>query len=58
MTKPTDNNPESRWQETVYEQLHRLAEAALRREAAGHSLQPTMLVHDAFLKLREQQNNR
>ena len=44
------------WQRSVYDQLHRLAEGALARETPGHSLQPTMLVNDAYLKLREQQN--
>lgn len=35
----------------VYDELHRLAGAQLRREAPGHSLQPTMLVHEAYLRL-------
>lgn len=44
------------WQNSVYNQLHRLAQGALKRESPGHSLQPTMLVHDAYLKLLEQKN--
>lgn len=44
------------WQASVYDQLHRLAVGALARETPGHSLQPTLLVHDAYLKLREQRN--
>ena len=44
------------WQTSIYDQLHRLAERALARETPGHSLQPTMLVHDAYLKLLEQKN--
>jgi RNA polymerase sigma factor (TIGR02999 family) len=35
----------------VYEQLHRAAEIALRGERPGHTLQPTALVHEAYLKL-------
>lgn len=35
----------------VYEQLRGLAQRALRSEAAGHTLQATALVHEAFLRL-------
>src|SRR5262245_51015221 len=35
----------------VYEELRRLAAQKLAREPAGHTLQPTALVHEAFLKL-------
>jgi len=35
----------------VYAQLHRLARGQIRREAAGHSLQPTLLVHEVYLRL-------
>lgn len=35
----------------VYDELRRLADALLRRERPGHSLQPTLLVHDAWLRL-------
>jgi len=38
----------------VYEELHRVASAYLRRERADHTLQPTALVHDAFLRLVDQ----
>lgn len=44
------------WQQSIYDELHRLAENALKREAPGHSLQPTLLVNDAYLKLADQQN--
>jgi RNA polymerase sigma factor (TIGR02999 family) len=46
----------SDWNQSIYDQLHRLAEKALTREQAGHSLQPTLLVHDAYLRLQEQRN--
>jgi len=35
----------------VYADLRRLARGQLRREGAGHSLQPTLLVHEAYLRL-------
>lgn len=35
----------------VYDELRQLATAKLAREKAGHSLQPTMLVHEAYLRL-------
>ena len=35
----------------VYEELRRLAAARMGREAAGHTLQPTALVHEAWLRL-------
>jgi RNA polymerase sigma-70 factor (ECF subfamily) len=35
----------------VYETLHRIATSALRRERAGHTLQPTELVDEAFVRL-------
>lgn len=38
----------------VYEELHRLAEQHLLRERAGHTLQPTDVVHEAYLRLLDQ----
>ena len=38
----------------VYKELHRLAVAYMKRESAGHTLQPTALVNEAFLKLIDQ----
>jgi RNA polymerase sigma factor (TIGR02999 family) len=35
----------------VYDELHRIAEQAMRRESPGHTLQPTELVDEAFVKL-------
>jgi RNA polymerase sigma factor (TIGR02999 family) len=35
----------------VYEELRRLAAQRLAGEGAGHTLQPTALVHEAYLKL-------
>lgn len=38
----------------VYQELRRRAAAYLRRERAGHTLQPTALVHEVFLLLVKQ----
>ena len=38
----------------LYADLHAQAARALRREATGHSLQPTALVHEAYLRLVDQ----
>jgi RNA polymerase sigma factor (TIGR02999 family) len=38
----------------VYGELRRQARRALRREAHGHTLQPTALVHEAYLRLIDQ----
>lgn len=35
----------------IYTELRRLASAHFRNERAGHTLQPTALVHEAYLKL-------
>ena len=35
----------------VYDELHRLAQFAMQRESSGHTLQPTELVHEAFMRL-------
>jgi len=37
--------------DVLYRELRRLAEAAMRAERANHTLQPTALVHEAFLRL-------
>jgi RNA polymerase sigma factor (TIGR02999 family) len=35
----------------VYKELHRLARIYMRREKAGHTLQTTALVHEAYVRL-------
>lgn len=37
----------------VYKELRRIASRYLRKERAGHSLQPTSLVHEAYLRLTQ-----
>lgn len=56
MPDPHGKPDASGWNQSLYDQLHHLAEQALTREQAGHSLQPTLLVNDAYLRLQEQRN--
>lgn len=42
--------------EVVYEELRRLATSKMAREAPGHTLQPTALVHEAWLRLMGAKN--
>jgi len=41
---------------SLYEELRRLAAFYLRRERSDHTLQPTALVHEAYLRLAQQRN--
>lgn len=41
----------------VYDELHRLARSYMRRERPGHTLQTTGLVHEAYLRLVNQNVN-
>src|SRR5688572_10087710 len=38
----------------VYDELHKQAARYLRRERQDHTLQPTALIHEAYLKLIDQ----
>ena len=51
-----DGDPDARDQllPLVYEELRRRAAAYMRRERQGHLLQPTALVHEAYLRLVDQ----
>jgi len=40
----------------VYKELRRLAASHLRKERKSHTLQPTALVHEAYLRLVDQKN--
>jgi RNA polymerase sigma-70 factor, ECF subfamily len=37
----------------VYQELHRIAEGYLRRESQNYTLQPTALIHEAYLRLAD-----
>jgi hypothetical protein len=49
-----DGDAPARLMPLVYEELRRLAQNYLRRERADHTLQPTALVHEAYLRLVDQ----
>lgn len=38
----------------VYDELRRLADSFMRKERVGHTLQPTALVHEAYLRMIDQ----
>ncbi len=52
--KPPDDPSADDLLPLVYDELRRLAEGYLRRERPGHTLQPTALVHEAYLRLVDQ----
>lgn len=52
----TVGNQRDELTETLYQELRRLAENYLRQERADHTLQPTALVHEAYLRLAEQED--
>ena len=52
--KSADSGATDRLVEALYPELHRMAQGLMRRERAGHTLQPTALVGEAFLRLVDQ----
>jgi RNA polymerase sigma-70 factor, ECF subfamily len=53
-----DDAARARLIERVYAELRRVAQRHLRRERARHSLSPTALVHETYLKLVDQRRAR
>ena len=51
-----DASARDRLMPLVYDDLRKRAASYLRRERAGHTLQPTALVHEAWLKLQNDRN--
>jgi RNA polymerase sigma-70 factor, ECF subfamily len=49
--KTGDQRASAALAELVYEELRQIARRQMRRERPGHTLQPTALVHEAFVKL-------
>jgi RNA polymerase sigma factor (TIGR02999 family) len=49
-----DERARERMLPLVYDELRRLAASYLRRERPGHTLQPTALVHEAYVRLVDQ----
>lgn len=58
MTRSPKSDPSnvSAWTLLVYDELRRLATRGLQDQAPGHTLQPTALVHEAYLKLAERED--
>src|SRR5262245_6987718 len=55
-SRSRDERARDRLLEVAYETRRRIAGAQLRGERAGHTLQPTALVHEAYLRLLAQQD--
>jgi len=53
MDSPPEDGPDSTLP-IVYAELRRLAASYLSRERQGHTLQPTALVHEAYVRLIDQ----
>lgn len=53
MTEPTQRQTIDHAVGAVYQELRRVAAAYLRREHRAGSLQPTVLVHEAYLRLAD-----
>jgi RNA polymerase sigma-70 factor (ECF subfamily) len=49
----TSESAPAEMMEVVYNELRRLAASYFRRQPEGHTLQPTALVHEAFLRIAE-----
>jgi RNA polymerase sigma factor (TIGR02999 family) len=54
----TNDRPVDALLPVVYEELRRLAASYLRRERPGQTLQPTALVHEAYLRLMKDRPER
>lgn len=46
-----DHAADARLVALIYDELHRLAERQMRGERGGHTLTPTALIHEAWLRL-------
>jgi RNA polymerase sigma factor (TIGR02999 family) len=51
-----DRDAQSRLAEAVYHELYGIAARHMRNERPGHTLQPSILVHEAFMGLVAQEN--
>ncbi len=49
-----DRDAERRLLDLVYSDLRRVARGALARERRAHTLEPTALAHEAYLRLADQ----
>jgi RNA polymerase sigma-70 factor, ECF subfamily len=53
----TESKREADLSTSLYQELRRLAARKMRSERVSHTLQPTALVHEAYLKLAETSNS-
>lgn len=53
-----DREAQGRLLPVIYDELHRMAEACFRRQSPAHTLQPTALVHEAFMRLERHRDVR
>jgi RNA polymerase sigma factor (TIGR02999 family) len=49
--EPGEDGAQQKLLERVYDELRQMARARMARERHGHTLQPTALVHEAYLRL-------
>jgi RNA polymerase sigma factor (TIGR02999 family) len=53
-----ERGAEERLLSLIYDELRRMADRYLRHERSGHTLEPTALVHEAYLRLVDQDDLR
>jgi RNA polymerase sigma factor (TIGR02999 family) len=56
MSRENGPGPADAWMPLVYDELRRLADRRFGEELRGRTLQPTALVHEAYLKLAERED--
>lgn len=56
MDSPEEHQHDVDWDGEMYELLYGIAQRDLANESPGHSLQPTLLVNDAYMRLLDQRN--
>jgi len=56
--RPTGETARAALFEAVYDELRTVSRALMMRENPGHTLQPTVLVHEAFLRLSQESASR
>jgi len=53
-TRPSGNEADADINASIYKELRKIASAKMRVERGNHTLQPTALVHEAYLRLADQ----
>lgn len=56
MAEEVDPSGKHQWRDSIYNELRQIASTALATETPGHSLQPTLLANDAYIRLVDQRN--